>query len=181
MQVDALDLVRLNEDIVVDSVVERPRISRLILKRREDARQGVLGDLNDSRRMDNHKVDGVGGRSRELVTAIGLSIGSAVIQSDARAEASLRYANNPHTVVDLDLFVDIVLVGEITGDLRLESGISLLGNEENSSVKRNFVVTHRSLGGINESGNIGSANGDVGGCAGVDSARSGEFAESVSV
>ena len=181
MQIDALDLVRLHEDVVIDAIVKRPPISLLILKRREDARQGVLGDLNDSRRMDDHKVDGVRGRSRELVTAIGLSVGSAVIERDARAEASLRYANNSHTVVDFDFAIDTILIGEVTGDLRLESGISLLRNEEDSAIERNFVIAHRGFGGIDESRYVCGADRYISGCAGVDSARSGELAESVSV
>lgn len=89
----------------------------------------MLHNLIDSRRMNDHEVDLVAASST-YETASSLTRSSTVIQRDNGIEARLRYTDNTHTVVGLNVLVDtshIVLNG--ADDLGTKTSIHLLDTE----------------------------------------------------
>ena len=157
MYIDAVDLVGKDECIMILPVLEFPSISGLVLVRGENLGKSKLDSVLDCGRMYDHEVDLESASGRNEAEVCG-----AVIKGDSGVEAVLRNTDNGHSVKDLELSVHAVLVCKDTGDLGFNACICLLGDIKDSALSRYFVVTHCLFSNIDESGNIGRSNGDVG-------------------
>lgn len=167
MDIDARSFIRFNEAIVVRSILNEPAVRTLIDFGAEYSRNDVLDDLNDSGGMDDHKVDAIAAGGRDVAARfLGGSAtaggGDTVVEGDGGVEAGRGNANNAHIVIHFNSRVDAsVVVGDVTGDLRLQRGIRLFADEKDASFVGDFRIAHNLLRSRDESRNVGRANGDV--------------------
>ena len=100
MEVDTGDLVRLDEDVMIDPVVEFPALSRLVDFGAEDSGHHVLDDRHDCGRMYDHEVDGIGRACGHYVSAGFLSGCGTIVQGNSGVEPSLGYSDEAESPVN---------------------------------------------------------------------------------
>nr|DAI02067.1 MAG TPA: hypothetical protein [Bacteriophage sp.] len=169
VQVNTLHLVVIGENVVIHAVVKLPRVSRLVDIRREDTRHNMLGNSSHSRRVDDHEVDRITRGRSTNITARSLAAGRTILKRDGSVKTSLGDTHNAHAVVGFNLVVNAALVVHHgTGNLRTQTGISSLTDKQDTAFIRNFGFVHVLLGGINQAGDIRSADSNIRRRAGQD-------------
>ena len=151
MNIDAVGVVRQNPAIVINTIVDLPRVSFLVDFRGEDSRNLVLDDLHYGRGVNDHEVDVNSGGG---VTTRGRSIGRCCQGADG-VESATRYTDHSQGVVHLNSSVDVRSgVVNISGDVVLEIAVDRGVDEQDSALIRDFLIVHSRLCGGDQSGNV---------------------------
>ena len=142
MDVDAVGLVCKYPAVMVSPIVEEPAISGLVHFGAEQSGNLVLDELENCGRMDNHEVDV---HARGGVTTRRACIGG-LCQSDCGIESARRYTDDSHSVIHLDLGVDVShIVHNITGDVILEVSVDVGVDEQDSALVGDFLAIKCSI------------------------------------
>ena len=156
--VDAVGLLSLDPAVVVDTVVELPRIGLLVDFGGEDAGNLVLHDLEDGRGMHDHVVDGIA-RGGVAASASG---GGRIVDGHGGIEPTRRNGDDLHIVEHLNIVVHVVIaVHNHAGHAALNELIGVGVHEQDATLIGDFGIVQSGSSIVNQAKD-GSRSGSLG-------------------